>query len=228
MADGEVQGLDYDPNENITLVSSDNKRFVVKKSLISHSVVLSAANDSDKDNQEILTKVKADILEKVIEFLQKFSENKSNVPQSNVPQFNVPLPKPASLDSQQDWVKDFVNVDPKLLFKLNFAANFLDIQSLLELTCAKFAILFKGKTADEIKEQYNIIFDCKSICKRICERYDKKPDMCVEVDVSQFENESKEPVIRCIHTLYDAPPEKPSRKAIPETRQIPETPVSRR
>ena len=36
------------------------------------------------------------------------------------------------------------------------AANFMDIKSLLELSCAKVASLIKGKTVPEIRSFFNI------------------------------------------------------------------------
>lgn len=44
----------------------------------------------------------------------------------------------------------------ELLFDLIQAANYMDIKPLLELTCAKVASMMKGKTAEEIRELFNI------------------------------------------------------------------------
>lgn len=42
------------------------------------------------------------------------------------------------------------------LFDIILAANYLDIKSLLDLACAKVAILIKGKTPEEIRQTFNI------------------------------------------------------------------------
>ncbi|ORM40390.1 Skp1-related protein [Babesia sp. Xinjiang] len=72
------------------------------------------------------------------------------------------------------WDLEFVNVDKELLFELMLvsrllqqkhdgnaiqAENFLDIKPLLELTCAKVASMIKGKTPDEIRDEFNIVND---------------------------------------------------------------------
>lgn len=44
----------------------------------------------------------------------------------------------------------------EVLFKLLLAANYLNIRSLLQLTCAKVASLMKGKTPDQIRAVFNI------------------------------------------------------------------------
>ena len=49
-----------------------------------------------------------------------------------------------------------MDVGRETLFNLISAANFLDIPSLLDLTCAKVATMLKGKTPEQVKESFNI------------------------------------------------------------------------
>ncbi|KAK6141015.1 hypothetical protein DH2020_025237 [Rehmannia glutinosa] len=51
---------------------------------------------------------------------------------------------------------EFVKVDQGTLFDLILAANYLDIKSLLDLTCETVANMMKGKTPDEIRKEFNI------------------------------------------------------------------------
>ena len=51
---------------------------------------------------------------------------------------------------------DFVKVDQGTLFELILAANYLDIKSLLDLTCRTVAEMIKGKTPEEIRKHFNI------------------------------------------------------------------------
>ena len=47
----------------------------------------------------------------------------------------------------------------RTLFQLILAANYMDIKSLLDLTCAKVASMLKGKTPEEIQKTFNIVND---------------------------------------------------------------------
>ncbi|MFQ6620718.1 hypothetical protein Gotur_002367 [Gossypium turneri] len=56
----------------------------------------------------------------------------------------------------EDWEADFVKVDQNTLFDLILAANFLEIKSLLDLTCKTVANMMKGKSPVEIRKTFNI------------------------------------------------------------------------
>ena len=58
-----------------------------------------------------------------------------------------------------EWDANFVSIDQEMLFELILAANYMDIKSLLDLTCAKVASLIKGKTPEEIRRTFNIVND---------------------------------------------------------------------
>ena len=59
----------------------------------------------------------------------------------------------------QEWYANFVDIDQEKLFELILAANFMDIEPLLDLTCAAVASLIKGKTPEEIRKTFNIVND---------------------------------------------------------------------
>ena len=46
----------------------------------------------------------------------------------------------------QKWYAEFVDVDQALLFELVTAANFMDIKSLLDLTCLAVSVMIKVST----------------------------------------------------------------------------------
>lgn len=59
-------------------------------------------------------------------------------------------------DEKNVWDKEFVKVDDETLFNLILAANYLDIKSLLDLTCKTVADEIKGKTPEQIRVRFNI------------------------------------------------------------------------
>merc|ERR1712196_574208 len=60
-------------------------------------------------------------------------------------------------DEKNNWDQEFVKVDDDTLFSLILAANYLDIKSLLGLTCKTVADYIKQcKTPQEIRRRFNI------------------------------------------------------------------------
>ena len=56
----------------------------------------------------------------------------------------------------EPWYADYINVEKEELFELIMASNYLDINPLLELACAKVASQIKNKSIEEIRKFYNI------------------------------------------------------------------------
>ncbi|EGD81487.1 fimbriata-associated protein [Salpingoeca rosetta] len=59
--------------------------------------------------------------------------------------------EPSGFDAE--FLRD---MDQSTLFKLILAANFLDIKSLLDLTCKHVAGMIKNRSVEEIRQQFNI------------------------------------------------------------------------
>ncbi|KAG6704772.1 hypothetical protein I3843_07G144300 [Carya illinoinensis] len=73
----------------------------------------------------------------------------------------IPLPNVTSkilskVEDLKTWDTEFVRVDQATLFDLILAANYLNIKSLLDLTCQNVADMIKGKTPEEIRKTFNI------------------------------------------------------------------------
>lgn len=107
----------------------------------------------DDEKQEIpLPNVKSLVLQKVIEFC-KYHE------QSPMADIEKPLKSQHMHEVVSQWDADFVNLEQEMLFELILAANYMDIKTLLDLTCAKVASLIKGRTPEEIRKTFNIVND---------------------------------------------------------------------
>jgi len=56
----------------------------------------------------------------------------------------------------KEFDKNFIRVEQSMLFELILAANFLNMQDLLDLGCQTVANSIKGKSPEEIRKQFNI------------------------------------------------------------------------
>eukprot|EP00501_MAST-03F_sp_TOSAG23-6_P001210 GSMAST32.ASY1.ANO1.1254.1 assembled CDS len=131
--------------QKVTLTSQEGEQFEIDGAVARMSELVKTmiggdddgddkdSDDSDNDEQEIpLPNVKSEVLGKVIEFCKHHIE------------------KPLKSSKMEDV---------ELLFELILAANYMDIKSLLDLTCAKVASMIKGKTPEEIRKTFNIVND---------------------------------------------------------------------
>ncbi|XP_021283804.1 GDSL esterase/lipase At5g63170-like [Herrania umbratica] len=130
----------------ITLRSSDGEDFEVDEAVALESQTIKHMVEDDcADNGIPLPNVTSKILSKVIEYCKKHVE----APKSDDRSASVE-------DELKSWDADFVNVDQATLFDLILAANYLNIKSLLDLTCQTVADMIKGKTPEEIRKTFNI------------------------------------------------------------------------
>ncbi|KAG2692831.1 hypothetical protein I3843_08G068500 [Carya illinoinensis] len=130
----------------IALRSSDGETFEVDEAVALESQTIKHMIEDDcADNGIPLPNVTSKILSKVIEYCKKHVE----APKAE--------DRAASLDEDlKAWDVEFVKVDQATLFELILAANYLNIKSLLDLTCQTVADMIKGKTPEEIRKTFNI------------------------------------------------------------------------
>ena len=140
-------------NEKVKLTTMDGEHVEVDKEIACKSIMLQGLlEDSAGIDDEIpLTEVTKAILEKIIVFCT-YINDKEHIP----PVFAKPLPSYNLSDMIDKWYVDFVDLEPKVLFELVNAANWMNIRSLQDLTMAKVATLIKGKTIQETREFLNI------------------------------------------------------------------------
>ena len=144
------------------MVSQEGDKFdIAKKVAVMSELVKTMINNDDDDEdedeeqeQEIpLVNVKSKVLGKVIEFCRYHTEH------GPMKEIEKPLKSPNMGEVVDEWDAAFVTIDQEMLFELILAANYMDIKSLLDLTCAKVASMIKGKTPEEIRKTFNIVND---------------------------------------------------------------------
>jgi len=133
--------------KKITLMSSDGEMFEIEKAVVMESETIKNFIKDVPDITRIpIPKVSGKILAMVIQYCKKHvdSANSNEKP---------------SEDDLKKWDTEFIQLEQPILLDLILAANFLDIKSLLDLTCQRVADMMRGKTPEEICQMFNIVND---------------------------------------------------------------------
>ena len=139
----------------LVLVSSDNQKIEIDSESAQKSHLLKGLMTDFNSSQEPIPipDIKADILNKVVEYLTYYKGK-------NPKDIQKPMPSANLSEIIDEWDVKFINgIELDSVFDLINAANYMDIPSLLDLSCAKIASLLKGKTAQEIRTMFNIECD---------------------------------------------------------------------
>ena len=120
---------------------------VVEKSTILKNMI----EDTGKEGEIPIPNIRIDILKKVLEYCEHYKSSQAK----EIPK---PLTHKDLLEAGVDaWDVDFIDVENMDdLIDLIVASNFLDIEGLLNLGCAKVASLIKGKSVEEIRDLFGI------------------------------------------------------------------------
>ncbi|PWA56823.1 S-phase kinase-associated protein 1-like, S-phase kinase-associated protein 1 [Artemisia annua] len=129
----------------IELRSKDGETFQVEETVALQSETIKHMIEDDCANTTIpLPNVTSRILAKVIENIKKHAEKPKD--DSNK----------VSEEDLKSFDAEFVKVDQATLFDLILAANYLNIKSLLDLTCQTAADSIKECTPEEVRKIFNI------------------------------------------------------------------------
>jgi S-phase kinase-associated protein 1 len=138
-------------SNQVTLVSKEGEKFVTTEKAVERSKLIKNLLQDYPEEAEIpLTEVKASTLKKIKEYLEYYQDKEPSV-----------IPKPLySTDFKNngisEWDVSFIDVGTDQVFDLLTAANYMDIQSLLDLAAAKVASLIKGLTPEYINNKFNL------------------------------------------------------------------------
>mmetsp|Transcript_33442 Transcript_33442/g.66097 ORF Transcript_33442/g.66097 Transcript_33442/m.66097 type:complete len:169 (+) Transcript_33442:162-668(+) len=141
----------------IKLLSSDDQTFETSLAAAKvSSLVSSAINEEDDESETIpLPLVTSKNLQKVIEFCEHYIADPMN-------DIDTPIQSSEMSDIVQEWYSNFITPlkdDQRALFEIILAANYMEVSPLLELGCAACASMMRGRTAEEIREKFNITND---------------------------------------------------------------------
>ena len=102
----------------------------------------------DPETSIPMTNIEPGIFQKVKDYCEYYKDKKLPSTEEEILEFRI--------KSLEGWDKEFVNVPLSVLFEMITAANFLDIQHMLNITCKSVAEMIKGKTPDDIKKIFGV------------------------------------------------------------------------
>lgn len=140
----------------IVLKSSDGDTFEVEKTVIQQSKMINKIiKDGFADSVIPLPMITSETLTKVIEYCKR------HVPNADADDkgFLKVEEESSSYQKLKKFDQKFVDVSQDVLHDLIMASNYLEITSLLDLTCKRAADMIKGKTTAEIRKIFNIVND---------------------------------------------------------------------
>ena len=149
LAAEEELGLDDDETQITLIPSGDNPAGLsINRNYAKMSKLVSNILEGDADANEIQVKqVDGDTLKLIGEYLD---HHKGVEPAPRSKQVRSVKMEKIVEDS---WDATFINKLQKgQLFQLILGANYMDVDSLLHLGCAKIATMIKGKSPEEIKQ----------------------------------------------------------------------------
>ncbi|KAL6657443.1 hypothetical protein ACP70R_005223 [Stipagrostis hirtigluma subsp. patula] len=152
--------INGDEQQLITLKSSDGMAFEVSAAAAKLSVILDAMIETGcvVDGPISLRNITALTLEKVVAYCQKHSE--AEVKSGEKLMSDDATNEIGSHDPNEDvktWDEYFIsNLGQEGLLAVILAADYLEIEQLLDAACHKAADMIKGKTPDEIRASFNL------------------------------------------------------------------------
>ena len=140
-------------SDYITVLTKEGKDIPIKKSsaMLSNLLKKQIEEGKDKEGAIPLSEVDEKIIDKIYEYLEHFN---GKIPK----EIEKPLQSNDMKDVTEDeWASNFVDKIPlEDLINLTTAASYMEINSLIDLCCAKLACMCQDKTEEEIFKVFNI------------------------------------------------------------------------
>ena len=139
---------------SIIIKSKESTKHELQKNIVKYSIYLNnllscKEFSNEKQTQIELYNINDEVINKIILFLDYYDKK----PYSQ-------LPKPLTTNDLSkfvdDWYINFLEMNFELFIQLINSANFLEIDSIIQICCAKIAILLKEKKQDEIQDLLNV------------------------------------------------------------------------
>jgi len=138
------------------MLSKDGESFSVPLKVAKMSSLVKTMCDDEAEAGDVqefpMSNVSTEILSKVIEYMKRMDSDP-------MPEIEKPLRSNDITQICPEWYSNFVKVDQEVLFELILAANYMELNTLLDLTCASVTCMIKGHTPEEIRETFKLTVD---------------------------------------------------------------------
>ena len=139
----------------IVLKSSDDQVFSVERAIAEKSKMIRDMLDltEAEEGKEIVAPldVKGATLKKVVEWTTQHKDDPAPVDDLKEKE-----PGKWKKPELSQWDEDFLQLEQAELYDLLLAANYLEIKDLLDTICKTVALMIQDKSAEEIREKFDI------------------------------------------------------------------------
>ena len=138
----------------IKLHTKDDETVEVRQCICEKSVLIKGLIEEAGTDEPIpLPEVTKAGLEKVLVYCEYLNDMPEG---QEPPKINKPLSSVNMVEIADEWNANYVDLEQDALFALVMDANYLDIKSLLEVSCAKVTSYIKNKDVKEIRQYFKI------------------------------------------------------------------------
>jgi len=133
----------------VVVISSEGTEFEVDSGFMTQCGTIKGLLEDIPDVSEPihLNNIRGEIIQKILIYCQYHKDH---------PVPPVREDQRWKSDNISEWDQEFMKVENRILFEIMEAANFLELETLVDLGCKTIANKMKGKTIDEIKEIFEI------------------------------------------------------------------------
>lgn len=149
----EILGLEDDNQvEFLTLVSNDNQYFQIEKNFCYISKYIKSITELDSDKKEIQIDISGDLLKIIVDFMKYYIKQPFHRIQKPVPK---DFQNSKFIHDEQEnlfnapFYTELLNDKTINFLKLVHIVNYLSIQPMLELVCARIANIVRDMTKEE-------------------------------------------------------------------------------
>ena len=135
-------------SDSIVVTTKEGKKFTINKKASEMSLLLKNTGEIS-DEVIVLNEVDEKSMELIIKYLNRWKDE-------SPPEIEKPLKSNNMKEVTDSWSADFIDLDLDTLTSLTVSCNFLEINPLIDLACAKIASLCKDKDEDEILKTFGI------------------------------------------------------------------------